>query len=101
MPRVRLQGFCGRQYAFRRIRRFARSLLAQAIALRGRNRRVHRGSTWVIEHPGAEGRRHEENHERNRRDGEVTVGAVRSFRDVVRCLALIPLPTYRGPIGRQ
>jgi hypothetical protein len=42
--------------------------------------RAHGGRACVTEHPSAEARYQEEDHERNRRDSEVTVCAVRSSR---------------------
>jgi hypothetical protein len=44
-----------------------------------RMRRVHSGLAWVTEHPTGKARHQEENHERDRRDSEVAVGAARSF----------------------
>jgi hypothetical protein len=44
-----------------------------------RMRRVHGGLAWVTEHPTGKARHQEENHERDRRDSEIAVGAARSF----------------------
>jgi ABC transporter substrate binding protein len=44
-----------------------------------RMRRVHGGLAWVTKHPTGKARHQEENHERDRRDSEVAVGAARSF----------------------
>jgi hypothetical protein len=56
-----------------------RALLYLARAV-GRKLRVHGGCTWSTEHPSTEARHEEEDHQGNRRDSEVTVCAVRTFR---------------------
>ena len=54
----------------------------------GRERRVHGGCAWVTEDPSTEARHQEEEHQGNRRDSEVTVCAVRSFRPSYSSLSL-------------
>ena len=45
----------------------------------GRRQVTSGGRAWDIEHPSAEAGHQEENHERDRRDSEVAVGATPSF----------------------
>jgi hypothetical protein len=56
-----------------------RALLYLARAV-GRKLRVHGGCARSTKHPSTEARHEEENHQGNRRDSEVTVCAVRTFR---------------------